>query len=135
MEWQNMISTKRWNDPREESDGVRVLVSRYRPRALPKADETWDMWIRDLGPSAELHAAFYGKNRLRISWPHYRIAYLREMKSAAAAIRQIVELINSGKRVTLLCSSACVRDNRCHRSILRGLIADEVQRTQRNQRS
>jgi uncharacterized protein YeaO (DUF488 family) len=128
MERHKMVTTKRWNDPREESDGVRILVTRYRPRALPKADETWDIWIRDLGPSAELHAAFYGKNGPRISWSDYRVAYLREMKRATAAIRRIVELMSSGERVTLLCSSACIHDDRCHRSILRGLIAEEAQR-------
>lgn len=121
-----MIKTKRWNDPKERNDGFRVLVTRYRPRGLPKADETWDIWMRELAPSVELHAAFYGKNGKRIKWSEYRAAFLREMEDSKPAIRQLVERIRSGEHITLLCSSACVHESRCHRSLLRGLIASET---------
>jgi len=122
-----MVTTKRWNDPKKCSDGLRVLVTRYRPRGLPKSQETWDVWMRDLAPSTELHAAFYGKSGTKMSWPSYRIAFLREMKSAKAAIRKLVEHIQSGQSITLLCSSACVEDDRCHRSLLREIITAEMQ--------
>jgi uncharacterized protein YeaO (DUF488 family) len=46
-----VLRTKRWNDPSEPDDGLRLLVCRYRPRALPKAKETWDEWWRELAPS------------------------------------------------------------------------------------
>ena len=36
------IKTKRWDDPREPDDGFRLLICRYRPRALKKENETWD---------------------------------------------------------------------------------------------
>ena len=69
------IRTKRWNDPGEAGDGVRVLVCRYRPRGVSKAAETWDRWVPALGPSKELHAAYYGKKGLApISWGVYRSA-------------------------------------------------------------
>ena len=55
-----VLKTKRWNDPRGPQDGLRVLITRYRPRGLKKADETWDVWIKDLAPSAELLADFHG---------------------------------------------------------------------------
>lgn len=48
-----MIKTKRWDDPREDDDGFRLLICRYRPRALPKKKETWDLWWSQLGPSKE----------------------------------------------------------------------------------
>jgi uncharacterized protein YeaO (DUF488 family) len=69
-----------------------------------------------------LHAAFYGKNGTKIAWSAYRVAYLREMRSSKAAIQKLVDLINSGNTITLLCSSACVHDGRCHRSLLREII-------------
>ena len=50
------IKTKRWDDPRKRDDGFRLLICRYRPRALPKADETWDLWWKQLGPSKELRS-------------------------------------------------------------------------------
>ena len=31
------IKTRRWDDPKEDDDGFRLLVTRYRPRGLPKA--------------------------------------------------------------------------------------------------
>jgi uncharacterized protein YeaO (DUF488 family) len=49
----DMIKTKRWDDPREDDDGFRLLICRYRPRALPKKKETWDLWWSQLGPSKE----------------------------------------------------------------------------------
>ena len=75
------LKTKRWNDPRDPEDGFRLLICRYRPRALPKKNETWDAWCSDLGPSKELHADFYGKNGQPISLPEYRQRYLREMEA------------------------------------------------------
>src|SRR4051812_30243654 len=38
------IKTKRWDDPKVPDDGHRLLVCRYRPRGVAKADETWDAW-------------------------------------------------------------------------------------------
>src|SRR6476646_12178162 len=73
------IKTKRWDDPRDDDDGFRLLICRYRPRALPKKKETWNLWWRHLGPSKELHAAFYGKQGEAISWDEYRRRYLEEM--------------------------------------------------------
>ena len=56
------VQSKRWNDPADGSDGFRVLVSRFRPRGIAKANETWATWWPELGPSRALHADFYGKN-------------------------------------------------------------------------
>src|SRR4051812_32580671 len=116
------IKTKRWDDPREGDDGFRLLITRYRPRALPKQDETWDAWSKDLGPSVDLHAAVYGKRGLSIDWQTYRRRYLQEMKSQTAAIEDLAARVAAGETITLLCSSQCVRESRCHRSLLRNLI-------------
>src|SRR6476620_1144294 len=75
------IRTRRWDDPKEEGDGLRILITRYRPRGLPKADETWDIWMPNLGPSKELHAAVYGKVGTGISWQTYLTKYLVEMRA------------------------------------------------------
>src|SRR5262249_16002704 len=72
------IKTKRWNDPRKPSDKFRLLICRYRPRALPKAEETWNAWWPELGQSKKLHADFYGKNGPPIDWEEYRRRYLEE---------------------------------------------------------
>lgn len=122
------VKTKRWDDPIEQDDGTRILVTRYRPRALRKENETWDTWLRDLGPSAELHAAYYGKNGGPISWSTYCATFHREMKSQASSIFELAFQVASGNTITLLCSSACTRESRCHRSLLRDLVLAEVAR-------
>ncbi|MFO0966302.1 MAG: DUF488 family protein [Gemmataceae bacterium] len=116
------IKTKRWCDPRKKSDGWRILICRYRPRALKKEDETWDNWYADLGPSRELHADFYGKNGPPITWEQYRERYLKEMEGQAEMIAQLGELVKEGKTITLLCSSACTDGSHCHRNLLKKLI-------------
>src|SRR5450432_1683673 len=83
------IRTKRWNDPIEAEDGTRILVSRYRPRGLPKSEETWQEWQPNLGPSRELHAVAYGKTGQVLNWPAYKIAYLSEMRSQRDAIVEL----------------------------------------------
>lgn len=116
------IRTKRWNDPKEPGDGTRILITRFRPRALPKSEETWDIWMKELAPSAELLAAFQGKDRPAIGWSTYRIGYVKEMRAQQAMINDLSQRVKGGESITLLCASTCIRENRCHRSILRELI-------------
>ena len=47
------IKLKSLKEPKEESDGLRVSVARYRPRYLPKHKENWDEWWKDF-PSRTL---------------------------------------------------------------------------------
>jgi uncharacterized protein YeaO (DUF488 family) len=124
------ILTRRWNDPIEPGDAAtRVLVCRYRPRGVRCEDETWDEWRADLGPSRELHAAFYGKGgQAAIDFAAYRVRYLEEMRRDPGRfhLRALAGRIVSGESVVLLCSSACTDESRCHRTLLRALLADLV---------
>jgi uncharacterized protein YeaO (DUF488 family) len=122
------IKTRRWNDPREPDDGMRLLICRYRPRALPKKDETWDLWWPDLGPSKELHAAFYGKHGAPIGYEEYVRRYLKEMKGQEDRLSVLAEKVAAGKTVTLLCSSACTDAAHCHRTLLSRLIEERAAR-------
>jgi uncharacterized protein YeaO (DUF488 family) len=121
------IKTKRWCDPVEADDGFRLLVCRYRPRALPKKKENWTLHQAHLGPSKELHAAFYDKKgEGAISWDDYRRRYLEEMKAQAEEIDFLAEMVAGGKVLTLLCSSACTDEAHCHRTLLRELIEERM---------
>src|SRR5688572_19240780 len=110
------VLTKRWNDPVSKEDGYRLLVCRYRPRGVRKENETWDTWWPDLGPSKELHAAIYGKHGPPIEWKEFKSRYRAEMKTQPEPLAELAELVRTQKRVTLLCSSACVEPSRCHRT-------------------
>jgi uncharacterized protein YeaO (DUF488 family) len=120
-----MIRTRRWNDPPQEGDGTRILVCRYRPRGVKKSDETWDEWVPDLGPSRELHHEVYSDKGL--PWGEYRHRYLAEMREPRPAfyIRALQQRVAAGEHLTLLCSSACVDEALCHRSLLKALIESE----------
>jgi uncharacterized protein YeaO (DUF488 family) len=117
---------RRWNDRRLAGDGLRLLICRYRPRGVRKSDETWDAWDPNLGPSRALHAAAYGKSGGPISWEEYRTRYLGEIESQRARIEELAARVRASETITLLCSNACVDDERCHRSLLRELIEKAV---------
>ncbi len=121
------IRHKQWDDPIEPEDGFRLLICRYRPRALPKAKETWKEWWKDLGPSRDLHAAYYGKKGFEpINWETYRKRYLDEMKGQREKIMQLAQRAVNGETITLLCSSACTNPSRCHRTLLKELIEEAM---------
>src|SRR5262249_5247546 len=127
------IKTKRWCDKEEADDGFRLLICRYRPRALKKKDENWTRWEARLGPSKELHAAFYGKKgQDPLSWHDYRRRYLDEMKGEEQEniIDVLAEMVAGGKMLTLLCSSACTDAAQCHRTLLRELIEKRMAQRQ-----
>jgi uncharacterized protein YeaO (DUF488 family) len=120
------VLTKRWCDPVGPSDGVRILVCRYRPRALKKADETWHDWMPHLGPSKELHAAIYGKAGPVPEWHEFARRYATEMTGQAKAIEELAARVRAGESITLLCSKACVDEAHCHRTLLKRLIEDRA---------
>jgi uncharacterized protein YeaO (DUF488 family) len=115
------LRTRRWNDPAAADDGFRLLVTRYRPRGLPKAGETWSAWWPDLAPSKELLADFKHHG---LAWPDYERRYLAEMAAQRETIRRLAAQVSNGEAVTLLCSAACTDPARCHRTLLARLIED-----------
>ena len=116
------ISTRRWNDPPVRGEGVRLLICRYRPRGVSKDAETWNIWCPQLGPSKQLHGAVYTQDASKIPWPRYRKQYIAEQQANHELIESLARRVQAGETITLLCSSACDRESRCHRSILREMI-------------
>ena len=120
------IRTKRWNDDAAPEDGFRLLVCRIRPRGVARADETWDAWWPELGPSRGLLDAFHGKGGdTSLSWADYVPCYLVEMEGLGQLwrIRDLARRLAQGETITLLCSTACTDPERCHRTLLAGLLA------------
>ena len=100
-------------------------MCRYRPRGVRKADETWDAWSPELGPSRDLHAAVYGKTGAPLPWSRFASRYRAEMKAQRARIAELAARARAGETITLLCSSACVDPDRCHRTLLAELIDND----------
>ena len=69
-----------------------------------------------------LHAAVYTQSASPIPWPVYRQKYLAEMREQKTLIDELAKRAKSGETITLLCSSACTGELRCHRSLLAELI-------------
>ena len=109
--------TKSVYEPAEPADGRRVLVTRYWPRGVARA--AVDEYVSALAPSRELLHAFKDG---AMDWDAFRERYLVEM-SAPAARAEIARLAEraGSEPVTLLC--VCREESRCHRSLLRELIA------------
>jgi uncharacterized protein YeaO (DUF488 family) len=122
------IGSKRWNDPVGPDDGTRVLVCLFRPRGVPKSAETWSEWHKELAPSPGLHAAWYGKLGIELSFADYRRRFLEEMAERQGYIEELARRVARGERLTLLCSSACTDPRHCHRTLLIELIEQALQR-------
>ena len=69
----------------------------------------------------------YSDNASTLPWATYRRRYFDEMKTQRPRIAALAERVRTGETITLLCSSACERESRCHRSLLRELIEAELQ--------
>ena len=117
------VHTKRWNDPVGPDDGMRVLITRYRPRGVPTEGEPWAAWTTALAPSVALHAAAYGKNgEEKIPFAEYEKRFRAEMQGAKFWIDGFAKNVKRGETLTLLCSSACIDAAKCHRTIVKELI-------------
>jgi uncharacterized protein YeaO (DUF488 family) len=114
-----MIKTKSINDPVEESDGIRILVTRYPVRKQRNIPPFIMEWWKDMAPSAELLNDWREK---RISWKEYETRYLQEM-SGEHQQEKIKELAMRTKHetITLLCFEP-EGDPHCHRHLLKKLI-------------
>jgi uncharacterized protein YeaO (DUF488 family) len=112
-----LVKTKSVYDPVEESDGQRILVSRYWPRGLSRERLSLTEHLKDVAPSIELLQDWKTGN---ISWIEYEKRYHQEMSQQREKIEELAERANN-KTITLLCFER--EDNpHCHRHLLKRLI-------------
>ena len=118
-----MVKTKSIKDPVEESDGTRILVTRYPVRFKKHKPPFIMEWARDVAPSKEL---LHDWRNEKISWKQYTVRYHEEMSSQKEAIRDFASRA-SRDTITLLCFER-EDDPCCHRHLLKKLIEQEQQR-------
>ena len=92
------------------------------------------MAIPNLGPSRELHAAWYGKRGKPPTFAEYSRRYLQEMKPQCERIDELARRVAAGETITLLCSSACTDPSHCHRTLLKELIEERLSGSGRKRR-
>ena len=92
------IQVKRIYEPRERSDGARILVDRLWPRGVRKEDAAVDLWLKDVAPSDELRR-WFGHDPQR--WSEFRQKYFEELDERPQPLAMLREYIRKGP-VTLL---------------------------------
>lgn len=98
------------------ADGVRIVATRFWPRGLGTAAR--DLYLPDLAPSEDLLRGFQAG---AIDWRAFRQRYTAEMRGQRSLIRTLHWLSERGDTLTVMCT--CTAPDRCHRSLLAGLIA------------
>lgn len=126
-----MIRTKSVHSPIEHRrDGLRVLVTRFRGRGLPKS--RYHTWMANLGPSERL-LHLYQSGRIR--WGVFARRYRDELFRDGTIDRNNTTIKNHGQKftlrllqelgrrgpVTLMCH--CGEDEQhCHRYLLKKIL-------------
>jgi uncharacterized protein YeaO (DUF488 family) len=105
-------------DKPEPSDGRRILVMRLWPRGISKGKV--DIWMKDLGTERELIRKWKDG---KISWDKFAAEYNKSLRGKEDLLRSLAEESKAGT-ITLLCAD---RDpNRCHRSLLKRAIQEQL---------
>ena len=120
------IRIVRLGTPRAAGEGLRLGTVRRPPRGVPKAEfgsrDFYDVWLPILSPSAELVAMALGAPD-EATWKLFVRKYRAEMKESAAG--QVLDMLAAMSHGTSLAAGCyCQDESRCHRSILRELLAE-----------
>jgi uncharacterized protein YeaO (DUF488 family) len=120
------IAVLKLGSPRKPNEGLRVGTVRRPPRGVPKTQfaklDFYDVWLPNLAPSAEL-VAFAQQSRDERSWKTFERKYRAEMKKPEAA--RLLDLLAAlSHQTSFSVGCYCENEERCHRSILKKLLAE-----------
>lgn len=115
----------RLGSPRQVREGLRLGTVRRPPRGVPKAEyasrDFYDGWLPNLAPSRELMKQGQS-GRDEKAWSAFQRKFRSEMKQPGA--EKILDLLAALSHTTdFSLGCYCQDENRCHRSILRQLLA------------
>ena len=116
----------RLGTPRFPDEGTRIGVARRPPRGVRKeryaADDWFDVWYPVLSPSPELFAQARAA-RTPAEWRAFLRAFRTEMSEPAP--RHSLDLLATlSRHAQLSIGCYCEDESRCHRSVLRELLAE-----------
>lgn len=111
---------------RQPDEGLRIGTVRRPPRGVPKADfakrDFYDVWYPELSPSADLVKRALQAQSER-DWAAFVKAFRKEM-SAPEASRTLDLLAAFSHQTHFSLGCYCDNEARCHRSVLRALLAE-----------
>ena len=127
------ISIVRLGSPRASGEGLRIGTVRRPPRGVPKADwarrDFYDVWLPTLAPSeALLKMALAAETDAQ--WKTFKRRYLAEMKDPDKS-RLLDTLAALSHHGSFALGCRAVNEARCHRSILRELLAQRSAQIER----
>ena len=121
------IRIVRLGSQRASKEGTRIGTVRHPPRGVPKdehASQNWyDVWLPELAPSAELvkwgQAAISPRD-----WATFVKRYRAEMSVPEKKhLLGLLAAMSHQSRFSVGCY--CAEEARCHRSVLRELLAEQ----------
>jgi len=120
------ISVVRLGTPRHAKEGLRVGTVRRPPRGVTKADfaklDYYDVWLPLLAPSQPL-VTLALRSRDEKSWKSFERKYRAEMKKPEPShLLDLLAALSHQTNFSVGCY--CEDESRCHRSILRELLAE-----------
>ena len=122
-----MIRVVRLGKPRAEDEGLRLGTVRRPPRGVRKEDyakrDYFDVWLPELAPSAPLVSWALSTPWTDARWTRYAKSYRREMQ-APERRRGLELLARLSHQADFSVGCYCEDETRCHRSILRDLLAE-----------
>jgi len=123
-----VIRVVRLGSPRARGEGLRLGTARRPPRGVKKSDYArrnyYDLWLPDLAPSQRMVSWALSQPWTDQRWAKYVRAYRREMKAPAA--QRLLELLaRLSHHANFSIGCYCAEEKRCHRSILRQLLAEK----------
>ena len=120
------IHVIRLGTERLEAEGLRIGTVRRPPRGVPKVDLTtrnfYDLWLPELAPSEELLKLGQASDEEK-SWVRFERRYRAEMRRPEK-LRLLALLAALSRQTNFSVGCYCADENRCHRSILRQLLAE-----------
>ena len=120
------VSIVRLGSPRAPDEGLRIGTVRRPPRGVPKAEHAtrdfYDVWLPALSPSAELVAQALSASD-PVSWQRFTRKFRAEMTQPDAA-RTLDLLAALSHRTNFSVGCYCEDESRCHRGVLRELLAE-----------
>jgi len=120
------ITVLRLGSPRKPGEGLRLGTVRRPPRGVPKDQfakrDYYDIWLPNLSPTQDL-VTFALQSRDERSWKIFERKYRAEMKKPdPSRVLDLLAALSHQTNFSLGCY--CEDEARCHRSILRKLLAE-----------
>ncbi|MBY5812547.1 DUF488 domain-containing protein [Rhizobium leguminosarum] len=101
------LHIKRIYEPKDDKDGVRILVDRLWPRGLSKQDAAVDIWLKGIAPSPALRR-WFGHEPAK--WTEFQRRYRDELEKNPSAVEELKRQIRL-EDATLLYAAKDLKHN------------------------